>query len=78
MKRVTARPASGQPQGITFTASAQAQTTTITFADDLHASVGTYAGQSAAVATNDGSVLITVAKTAEKVTEKVYLPWIER
>ncbi len=56
----------------------QAQTTAITFAGDLPASVGTHRGQSAAVMTQDGSVLIATAPADEQLTQPIYLPLIER
>lgn len=63
---------------ITFTAGAQTQTSAITFAGTLRASVGTHTGQSAAVTTDDGAVRIVLAPTGEALVEKAYLPWIER
>ncbi len=72
----------GPLANITFTVqvppAGQADTSLITFAGDLPASVGTHRGQSAAVTTNDGSVRFGLVKTAGELMDKTYLPWVER
>jgi hypothetical protein len=72
----------GPLANITFTVQAppagQTDTSPITFAGDLPASVGTHTGQSAAVTTDDGSVRFTRESAAEELTNKIYLPWVER
>lgn len=67
---------------ITFTVNPQsgeqAQTTAIRFAGAVPASLGNHAGQSTAVTTVDGAVVIAGMNRAEALTETVYLPFITR